>query len=73
MLENESDRAAGEDSGIRGDEPVWATLLIRSASWPPSLAGFLVSTDAYMNLQLANTEEYIDGQFTGNLGEVLIR
>ena len=26
-----------------------------------------------MNLQLANTEEYIDGQFTGNLGEVLIR
>ncbi len=36
-------------------------------------AGFLVSVDAYMNLQLANTEEYIDGQFTGNLGEVLIR
>lgn len=35
--------------------------------------GFLVSTDAYMNLQLANTEEYIDGSFTGNLGEVLIR
>ncbi|KAG2675965.1 hypothetical protein I3760_12G029300 [Carya illinoinensis] len=24
-------------------------------------------------LQLANTEEYIDGQFTGNLGEILIR
>jgi hypothetical protein len=24
-------------------------------------------------LQLANTEEYIDGQFAGNLGEVLIR
>ncbi len=24
-------------------------------------------------LQLASTEEYIDGQFTGNLGEVLIR
>lgn len=36
-------------------------------------SGFLVSTDAYMNLQLANTEEYIDGSFTGNLGEVLIR
>lgn len=32
-----------------------------------------MSVDAYMNLQLANTEEYIDGQFTGNLGEVLIR
>jgi hypothetical protein len=29
----------------------------------------------YVNyyLQLANTEEYIDGQFTGNLGEILIR
>lgn len=25
------------------------------------------------NLQLANTEEYVDGQFTGNLGEILIR
>ena len=36
-------------------------------------AGYLVSTDAYMNLQLANTEEFIDGTFTGNLGEVLIR
>ena len=35
--------------------------------------GYLVSTDAYMNLQLANTEEYIDGNFTGQLGEVLIR
>tara|TARA_B100000459_G_scaffold48616_1_gene25677 strand:- start:112 stop:306 length:195 start_codon:yes stop_codon:yes gene_type:complete len=36
-------------------------------------AGYLVSVDAYMNLQLASTEEWIDGQFSGNLGEVLIR
>uniref|UniRef100_A0A0E0JWA0 Sm protein F n=1 Tax=Oryza punctata TaxID=4537 RepID=A0A0E0JWA0_ORYPU len=35
--------------------------------------GYLVSVDSYMNLQLANTEEYIDGQFSGNLGEILIR
>uniref|UniRef100_A0A1B0CL38 Sm protein F n=1 Tax=Lutzomyia longipalpis TaxID=7200 RepID=A0A1B0CL38_LUTLO len=35
--------------------------------------GYLVSVDSYMNLQLANTEEHIDGQNTGNLGEVLIR
>ena len=35
--------------------------------------GFLVSTDAYMNVQLANTMEIIDGEETGNLGEVLIR
>jgi hypothetical protein len=26
-----------------------------------------------MNLQLASTEEWIDGKFAGNLGEVLIR
>ena len=26
-----------------------------------------------MNLNLANTEEYIDGVLAGNLGEVLIR
>ncbi|XP_033142592.1 probable small nuclear ribonucleoprotein F [Brassica rapa] len=35
--------------------------------------GFLASVDSYMNLQLGNTEEYIDGQLTGNLGEILIR
>lgn len=35
--------------------------------------GFLVSVDGYMNLQLANTEEYLEGKNTGNLGEVLIR
>lgn len=26
-----------------------------------------------MNLQLANTEEYVDGVLTGSLGDVLIR
>jgi small nuclear ribonucleoprotein F len=35
--------------------------------------GYLVSVDGYMNLQMANTEEFIDGVNTGNLGEVLIR
>lgn len=35
--------------------------------------GGLVSADSYMNLQLANTEEYIDGKSTGTLGQVLIR
>ena len=38
-----------------------------------SFKGFLVSSDGYMNLQLANTEEFIDGSPTGNLGEVLVR
>ncbi|KAJ8918689.1 hypothetical protein NQ315_015009 [Exocentrus adspersus] len=41
--------------------------------WGHEYKGYLVSVDGYMNLQLANTEEYIDGSPTGNLGEVLIR
>jgi len=40
---------------------------------PRCTAGILVSVDSYMNLQLASTEEFIDGAFAGNLGEVLIR
>ncbi|KAL1936272.1 hypothetical protein VTP01DRAFT_406 [Rhizomucor pusillus] len=35
--------------------------------------GYLVSVDAYMNLQLANTEEFQNGESVGTLGEVLIR
>jgi len=35
--------------------------------------GRLVSVDSYMNIQLANTEEFIDGKGTGTLGQVLIR
>jgi hypothetical protein len=37
------------------------------------ILGILISVDGYMNLHLANTEEYIDGTNTGALGEVLIR
>lgn len=47
--------------------------IIVKLKWGMEYKGFLVSTDAYMNLQLASTEEYIDGKFAGNLGEVLIR
>lgn len=35
--------------------------------------GLLISVDSYMNLQLQNTQEIIDGKTTGELGEVLIR
>jgi len=35
--------------------------------------GRLVSVDSYMNIQLADTEEFIDGKATGTLGQVLIR
>ena len=41
--------------------------------WGQEYMGELASSDAYMNLQLTNTEEFIDGQFAGKLGEVLIR
>ncbi|EFJ45780.1 hypothetical protein VOLCADRAFT_109863 [Volvox carteri f. nagariensis] len=47
--------------------------VIVKLKWGMEYKGYLVSTDAYMNLQLASTEEFIDGQFTGQLGEVLIR
>lgn len=32
-----------------------------------------MAVDSYMNLQLENTEEYINDEFAGNLGQVLIR
>ncbi|DAA77474.1 hypothetical protein H112_06406 [Trichophyton rubrum D6] len=35
--------------------------------------GRLISVDSYMNIQLSQTEEFIDGKNTGTLGEVLIR
>ncbi|KAM8906354.1 small nuclear ribonucleoprotein F-like [Lycaon pictus] len=41
--------------------------------WGMEYQGYLESVDGYMNMQLANTEEYIDGALSGHLGEVLIR
>ncbi|VVT51567.1 uncharacterized protein SAPINGB_P003139 [Magnusiomyces paraingens] len=35
--------------------------------------GRLVSVDSYMNLQLDNAVEYIDGDKKGQLGEIMIR
>ncbi|KAI5453469.1 hypothetical protein NCC49_005944 [Naganishia albida] len=49
-------------------KPVWVRL-----KWGLEYKGYLVSTDGYMNLQLANTEEWQDGQSNGALGEVFIR
>jgi len=54
-------------NGLTG-KPVMVKL-----KWGMEYKGYLVSVDGYMNLQLANTEEYIDGALAGNLGEVLIR
>ncbi len=41
--------------------------------WGQEYQGELAPSDAYMNLQLVKTEEYINVQFAGMLGEVLIR
>ncbi|EGD77170.1 snRNP Sm protein F [Salpingoeca rosetta] len=41
--------------------------------WGMEYRGVLKSFDNYMNFQLLNTEEYIDGVSQGNLGECLIR
>lgn len=54
-------------NGLTG-KPVMVKL-----KWGHEYKGYLVSVDGYMNLQLANTEEHIEGNCTGNLGEVLIR
>jgi len=54
-------------NGLTG-KPVLVKL-----KWGQEYKGFLVSVDGYMNMQLANTEEVIEGSVTGNLGEVLIR
>ncbi|CAD6256373.1 unnamed protein product [Miscanthus lutarioriparius] len=47
--------------------------VIVKLKWGMEYGGYLASVDSYMNLQLANTEEYIDGKFSGNLGEIIIR
>ena len=41
--------------------------------WGHEYKGYLMSVDGYMNLQMAQTEEFIDGNCTGNLGDVLVR
>jgi small nuclear ribonucleoprotein F len=41
--------------------------------WGHEYKGFLVSVDGYMNMQLANTEEFVDGQNTGELLTLLDR
>mmetsp|Transcript_34996 Transcript_34996/g.118548 ORF Transcript_34996/g.118548 Transcript_34996/m.118548 type:complete len:84 (-) Transcript_34996:75-326(-) len=41
--------------------------------WGMEYEGKLLSVDSYMNVQLGDTKEYIDGEMAGELGEVLIR
>uniref|UniRef100_A0A452IM96 Sm protein F n=1 Tax=Gopherus agassizii TaxID=38772 RepID=A0A452IM96_9SAUR len=44
-------------------------LVMVKLKWGMEYKGYLVSVDGYMNMQLANTEEYIDGALSGHLGE----
>lgn len=48
------------------------TVIVK-LKWGMEYKGVLTATDSYMNLQLDNTEEYINEAFAGNLGQVLIR
>eukprot|EP01039_Chlorochromonas_danica_P009439 gene9438-10428_t len=47
--------------------------VIVKLKWGMEYKGTLLATDSYMNLQLADTEEFIEGELSGRLGEVLIR
>jgi small nuclear ribonucleoprotein F len=41
--------------------------------WGIEYQGQMASFDKYMNVQLLDAEEYMDGQCKGALGEILIR
>jgi small nuclear ribonucleoprotein F len=51
---------------------VGKTVQVR-LKWGLLYQGRLESADAYMNLHLDETEEYINGEMSGKLGTVLIR
>lgn len=47
--------------------------VIVKLKWGQEYRGQLVSTDSYMNFQLSETEEWIEGERAGDLGDVMIR
>ena len=48
-------------------------VIIVKLKWGMEYKGRLLSVDSYMNLQLGEAEEYVDGTLAGTLGEILIR
>jgi small nuclear ribonucleoprotein (snRNP)-like protein len=48
-------------------------IMVRLKWGETEYKGRLVSVDQYMNIQLNNTEEFINGTSSGQLGQVLIR
>lgn len=47
--------------------------VIVKLKWGQEYRGRLVSMDSYMNFQLSETEEWMEGECAGQLGEVMIR
>ena len=47
--------------------------IIVKLKWGMEYKGILIAFDAYLNLQLFNTEEWVNGECRGNIGEALIR
>lgn len=47
--------------------------VVAKLKWGQEYKGFLMSYDSFMNFQLGNTEEYENGEFSGELGEIFIR
>ncbi|TAQ89340.1 hypothetical protein B7494_g2317 [Chlorociboria aeruginascens] len=48
-------------------------IIVRLKWGQTEYKGRLVSIDSYMNIQLSETEEWIDQEKTSSLGQVLIR
>lgn len=48
-------------------------VVLVKLKWGMEYRGKLLSVDSYMNLQLGDAEEFIDGALAGALGEILIR
>ncbi|OCT55018.1 DUF866 domain protein [Cladophialophora carrionii] len=72
------DEKAGEEFTPLNPRPLLQSLIneeviIRLKWGQTEYKGRLISVDSYMNIQLSNTEEYIDRKHTGTLGQVLIR
>lgn len=58
-------------------KPFLASLIGKSVivrlKWGMEYRGRLASVDNYMNIQLDESEEWVDGALAGQLGEILIR
>jgi small nuclear ribonucleoprotein F len=54
-------------------EDLAGKTVIARLKWGWELRGLLKSSDPFMNIQLADTEEWQNGECKGVLGEVLVR